>query len=118
MTPDEAIRSHREWKTRFLVAMAKQEQMNVAEIASDRCCKFGEWLLAEAGPKFGQLRSYQHCIEVHAAFHVEAAKVAQRINEGQVNEANHMLGYDTPYTKASEDLTIGVFAMFKEGEQL
>ena len=116
MTPDEAIRAHREWKTRLLAAMAKQEQMNVAEIASDKCCKFGKWLHAEAKAKFGQLPSYQHCVEVHAAFHVEAAKVAQRVNEGQVKEANQMLGYDTPYAKASETLTVGVFAMFKERE--
>ena len=57
MTPDEAIKAHREWKTRFLVAMAKQEQMNVAEITSDRCCKFGKWLHAHAKSRFGNLPS-------------------------------------------------------------
>jgi len=116
MTPDEAIQAHREWKTRFLVAMARQEQMNVAKIASDNCCEFGTWLHAAAKSKYGHLRSYEHCVEVHAAFHVEAGKVAEQVNQGHISEANQMLGYGTPYTKVSETLAVSVVAMFQAGE--
>jgi len=117
MTRDDAIRAHREWKTRFLVAMAKNERMNVAEISADNCCKFGKWLHAEAKNRLGQIRGYQECVEAHAAFHFEAGKIAQCVNDGRIEEANQMLGYDTPYAKASEELSVRVFAMFKEAEQ-
>lgn len=117
MTRDDAIRAHREWKTRFLVAMARNERMNVAEVSADNCCKFGKWLHSEGKRRFGGLHGYQECVEAHAAFHVEAGKIAQRVSDGHVQEANQMLGYGTPYTKASEDLSVRVFALFKEGEQ-
>lgn len=117
MTRDDAIRAHREWKSRFLVAMARNEGMNVAEISADNSCKFGKWLHSEGKTRFGEVHAYQECVEAHAAFHVEAGKIAQRVNEGLIQEANQMLGYDTPYAKASEDLSVRVFAMFKEAEQ-
>jgi len=117
MTRDDAIRAHREWKTRFLVAMARNERMNVAEVSADNCCKFGKWLHSEGKRRFGGLHGYQECVEAHAAFHVEAGKIAQRVSDGHVQEANQMLGYGTPYTKASEDLSVRVFALFKEGEK-
>ncbi len=118
MTPDEAIRAHREWKTHFLVAMTKQEQMNVAEITSDRCSPFGKWLHGHAKSRFGDLPSYQHCVEAHATFHLEAGEVAKRVNAGELHEANLMLGYGTPFAQASETLTLGVMAMLKEDESI
>jgi methyl-accepting chemotaxis protein len=117
MTRDDAIRAHREWKARFLVAMARNERLNVTEISADNCCKFGKWLHSEAKTRFGQVRGYQECVEAHAAFHVEAGKIAQRVNDGLIQEANQMLGYDTPYAKTSEDLSVRVFALFNEAEQ-
>jgi methyl-accepting chemotaxis protein len=116
MTPDTAIRAHREWKVRFLVAMAKQEQMNVAEISADHCCKFGNWLHASGKFRFGHLPSFKQCLEVHAAFHAEAGKIAEQVNQGKTAEANRMLGYGTPYTACSEALTVAVVSMFKEAE--
>ena len=115
MTPDEAIQAHREWKSRFHSAMGKQERMNVAEISADNCCKFGKWLHGDAKARFGALPMYRACVDAHAAFHVEAGKIAQTINDGQIREASQMLGHSTPYAKASEALTVKVVAMFKEG---
>ena len=116
MTADEAIKAHREWKNRFLVAMAEQRQMNEAEISADCNCKFGQWLHGEAKQSFGHLTSYGQCVDTHAEFHREAGKVAGQVNTGDIRAANEMLGYSTPYSKISETLTISVIAMFKAGE--
>ncbi len=113
MTPDEAIRAHREWKKRFLVAMASRQPMNVAEIRSDRCCKFGKWLYGELSSRFAGLPDYTACVDAHARFHVEAGKVAELVNEGRIHDANQMLGHDTAYGKASEELSVRVVALFK-----
>lgn len=116
MTPDAAIDAHRKWKTRFLVSMSKQEQMNVQEVAADNCCQFGKWLHADGKASYGHLSGYQHCVVVHAAFHAEAGKVAEQINQGNMADANRMLGYGTPYTETSEALTVAVVTMFREAE--
>lgn len=114
MNAEQAIDAHREWKNRFFAAMGRQERMDASAIDSDQGCAFGKWLHEDAKASFGHLESYRQCVEAHAAFHVEAGKVARLVNAGQMHAATQMLGFDTPYAQASETLTMCVVAMFKE----
>jgi hypothetical protein len=117
MNANEVIAQHRKWKERVLVAMAKHEQMNVAEISADNCCNFGKWLYGEAKDRFSTLASYGDCVAKHAAFHQEAGKVAQKVNDGELLAASQQLiTQGTPYHHASEALAISVIAMFKDAE--
>jgi hypothetical protein len=115
MDAEQAIQAHSAWKERFFVAMAKRQQMNVKEILADNCCDFGKWLYGEAKDKFGHLASYGECVALHAAFHQEAGKVAQEINEGDFLHASHQfVNHGTPYAMASAALIKGTLALFKE----
>ena len=114
MTLDQAVKEHRGWrKNRFFLAIAKSEKLDVTDISSDQGCTFGKWLHTEGMKKFGHLDHYQTCLQAHAAFHAEAGKVAVVLNDGDVNAVNQMLGLGTPYTKASEALSISVIALFQ-----
>jgi len=115
MTADEAIKAHKEWKERFFVAMAKREKLDVARISADDCCKFGKWLHGDAQARFSQLASFRECVTLHAAFHQEAGRIAQEINEGQYLRASQdFVSHNSPYAKISADLTKSVVAMFRE----
>jgi hypothetical protein len=117
MNAQEVIDQHRKWKERFMLAMAKSESMSVAEISVDNLCIFGKWLHGEAKDKFGSLASYADCVAKHAAFHVEAGKVAQKINDGdRLAASQQLVAHDTPYQQASEALSKSVIAMFREAE--
>jgi hypothetical protein len=95
--------------------MQKREQLNLAEVQADNCCEFGRWLHGDAKEQFGQLASFKTCVELHAAFHQEAGRVAQDINAGNFLEANKMIvSMDGPYAQASGALSVGVVAMFRE----
>jgi hypothetical protein len=115
MNAGEAIQAHRAWKERFFVAMAKRQQMDVQGILADNCCDFGKWLYGEAKDKLGHLPSYEECVALHAAFHQEAGKVAQEINDGEFLNASHQfINHGTPYAKASEALIKATLALFNE----
>ena len=43
-------------------------------------CELGTWLHGKAKSQIGHLASYVECVQKHAAFHVEAGKVAAIIN--------------------------------------
>lgn len=119
MNAEKAINAHRKWKERFYIAMQKHEQLNVAEILADDSCEFGKWLHGEAKGQFGHLASYKTCVELHAAFHQEAGKIAQDINAGNFQDANRkIITLNAPYAQASGALSVGVIAMFKEAETL
>jgi methyl-accepting chemotaxis protein len=114
MTPEEAIRLHREWKDKFRVTMATREPLDAQRIACDDACPFGQWLHSKGRLRYGGLTAYQQCLDSHALFHREAARVAEAVNEGQLLEADHMLGPGTAYARTSESLAVSVIALFAE----
>lgn len=114
MDANTALKAHRAWRDRFRVAMAKREQLDVARIGADCHCDFGQWLHGEGKRQFGRASLYGQCVADHAAFHVEAAKVAEAVNAGQLLKVEKMLAFGTPFAKASETLSMTVIAMFKE----
>lgn len=112
MDADEAIRSHREWKDRLRKAMATKEPMDIDELSSDKLCAFGRWLYSEASSGFLQKTDYSRCVALHAAFHLEAAKLASMVNDGRYLEADRLLALDTPYSEASQAFIISVRTLF------
>lgn len=113
MTADEAIREHRECKNRFNAAIGTRQPINVAEMSADDCCQLGRWLHGDGRRRFGLSPVYQRCVETHAAFHLEAGKIAACINAGEVQEAARLMASDTPYTRNSEALAVSVIALFR-----
>jgi Chemoreceptor zinc-binding domain len=114
MDLDQAIQKHAEWKLKFRKAISENQTMDVATISKDNCCDLGKWLHGEGKNKFSNLISYQKCLEKHAEFHKEAAKVARLINEKQYSEAEKMIGADTSYTRASSDVGLYIIKLKKE----
>ena len=109
-----AIAKHTEWKTKFRGAITKKEQMDVATISKDNCCELGKWLHGEGKTQYGRLASHAECMQKHAAFHVEAGKVASAINAKKYTEAEAMLGGGTSYSQISSDVGVAISRLKKE----
>lgn len=113
---DSAIQKHAQWKLKLHSAISKEEELAVHEISSDNCCVLGKWLHGEARAKYSDLDSYLDCRQKHKAFHIEAGKVAQYINEKRYKEAEGMLSNGTPYVLASKDVASAIVAFRREIE--
>jgi hypothetical protein len=111
MTAEEAVTAHRAWKTRLRVAMAKREILDLQKVASDQCCEFGKWLHTDALKQFGGSLAYADCLSAHQNFHHAAAKVAAKINEGELLQADQMMASGTEFAKISGILNIKVRAL-------
>lgn len=101
MDLDNAIRKHSDWKIKFRSAISKQESMDAAMIAKDNCCDLGKWLHGEAKREFADVENFAECVAMHAAFHVEAGKVAATINAKKYATAATMIDPKSPYARAS-----------------
>ncbi len=95
-------------------AISKQESLDLATISKDNCCELGKWLHGDAKAKFGKLASYSECVSKHAAFHVEAGKVAAAIRAKKFTEAEAMLDANTGYNTASSAVGVAVIHLKKE----
>jgi hypothetical protein len=114
MDLNQAGQAHNDWKVKLRMAIAKQEQVNAAELADERSCPLGQWLSSEAKAKYGDLASYAQCVAKHAAFHKEVGKVAQAINAKKYAEAKSMLDPNTPYAQASMAVVSAIGSFKKE----
>jgi methyl-accepting chemotaxis protein len=112
MDLNEAIKKHTEWKIKFRTAIAAKETMDAETTSKDNCCELGKWLHGEAKTKYGKLSSYKECVAAHAAFHVEAGKVAKAINAKKYAEAEAII--DTSFQKASSAVGAAVMQLKKE----
>ena len=115
MDLNEALAKHANWKLRFRSAISNRETMDVGTISKDHYCEFGKWLNGEAKSKFNNFPSFSECVTKHAAFHVEAGKVAKAVNDKKYEEATAMIdNLDSPYTKASSAFGVAIIHLRKE----
>jgi len=113
MDLNNAIQKHAEWKLKFHSALTTNEVLDTATIAKDNCCEFGKWLhgISSTHGKFG---SYAKCLSAHAAFHVEAGKVAAVINARKKEEAERMLAIGSTYSLASKKVGVAIIELKNE----
>jgi len=109
-----AIKTHVKWKVKLRAAISAKETLDAGTISKDSECEFGKWLHGEAKTKYGNLASYKNCLAKHAAFHMEAGKVAFAINEGKFTEAEAMLNTGSPFSTSSNEVTAAVTALKNE----
>ncbi|WP_333874382.1 methyl-accepting chemotaxis protein [Methylobacter sp.] len=114
MELDTALRKHAEWKVKFRTAISHHEKLDVATISKDNCCDFGKWLHGNTKLHLGHLDSFSECISQHAAFHVEAGKVAQAINENRHQEANTMLSTNSAFISSSSAVGVAIIRLKKD----
>jgi methyl-accepting chemotaxis protein len=85
--------------------------MDAAAISKDNNCEFGKWLHGEAKALYGKEDSYAKCVAGHAAFHVEAGKVAAAINAKKMDEAERMMAAGSNYAQASKNVGISIIEL-------
>lgn len=100
MNLEDAIANDAEIRKKLLAAIAGKHQLDLKAAAKVDACMLGNWLHGEAERKYPFVKSYQPCVDAHAAFHAEVEKVARQINLGEYEQAQAMLASGSPCTKS------------------
>ena len=100
MNLDEALTKDRELRQKLLAAIAGKHEIDPKGFAKTNACELGNWLHGEAERKFPFVKSYQPCVDAHAAFHAELEKVARQIELGEHAQAEAMLASGSACAKA------------------
>lgn len=111
---DDVLEKHSAWKVKLRAAINQKETLDAATISKDNCCDFGKWLYGDAKTQVGQRASYTECVKKHAAFHVEAGKIATLINAKKYQEADTLLAAGSMFNSASNDVGIAVMRLKKD----
>ena len=114
MDLDHAIKAHVEWKAKLRGAISAQSQMDAISAGKDNACEFGKWLHGEGQSKYSKFKTFSECVTAHAAFHREAGKVAQLINEKKYTQAEAALSGNSPFNAASGTTGVAITRLKKD----
>ena len=103
---DAAIAAHREWKVRLRSAIAGQTRLEADKICRDDQCPLGRWLHGPGGATWGGRPSFVSLVDKHAEFHREAGAVAQRINAGDYEHAERLIGSGSRFADVSNEVAM------------
>jgi len=111
---DKALEKHSEWKVKLRTAISKREEMDAATISRDDCCDFGKWLHHDVKSRLAHEPSYADCVDRHAAFHIEAGRIANMINAKKFSEAETLLGNGSAFVAASTAVGVAIMRLKKD----
>ena len=100
----QAIEARRAWKVRLRQAIADHAQLDADTICRDDRCPLGQWLHGEGGRRWGSRPGFGELLGKHAEFHQEAGSVARRINAGQYDEAERLIGAGSRFAQVSTEV--------------
>jgi len=111
-----AIEAHVQWKTKFRVAIQKQESMDVNTISRDDCCEIGKWLHGDGKKHHGTLTSFQEVVREHAKFHRIAGGIASAINAKRFVEAEQMIANGTEFVNQSSAVSMALTRLKRDAQ--
>ena len=112
---DKAIGAHGMWKQRLNQAIQNgSSEWSVSGVRPDDVCAFGKWLHG-LPPSVKNTPSWKTIREMHAAFHVEAARVLGLALDGKKSEAVAALSMGSAFGDLSAKLTSAMMKWKREG---
>jgi len=102
---DRVLEAHQQWRIKLRNAALKGTQMDVATVRRDDCCELGTWLHGAGGQRWGRVPGFSELLNQHRAFHQEAGKIAELINQKQTQAAQQLLEGNTPFIQLGQKLT-------------
>ncbi|MBA4257219.1 MAG: chemotaxis protein [Polaromonas sp.] len=102
---DKVIAAHQQWRVTLRNAALKGKQVDADTVRRDDCCALGKWIHGPGGQRWSNVATFTTLVGHHKTFHLEAAKVAEVINAGQVDKAQRMMDSGTPFVEAGHQVT-------------
>ena len=102
---DAAIAAHRDWKVKLRQAIAEQGRLDADTLCRDDACPLGRWLHGDGKRRWGSRPSFTALMGKHADFHQAAGEVARRINGGQYEQAERLIGSGSAFARLSTEVS-------------
>jgi len=116
---DKIIAAHQQWRVTLRNNALKKKKMDAETLRRDDCCALGKWIYGGGGKRWGTVPVFKDLVQYHKAFHHEAGKVADAINQGQEKRAQDMMENGTPFVEAGHSVTQTIRSLraVTEGDQ-
>ncbi len=93
---------HQQWRITLRNAIQRRLKVDVDTLRRDDCCKLGQWLHGPAKGRWGTVPAFSALVQQHRAFHQEAGKVGDLINQQHFEQAQRTLEPGAPFHQAGQ----------------
>jgi purine-binding chemotaxis protein CheW len=102
---NDALTAHRKWRARLKQAVESgTSEFRPGVVKLDNQCDFGKWLYYRITPEDQQSPHYQSIKQLHARFHLEAAKILEAALQGRKHEAERAFSSAGEFAQTSAAL--------------
>jgi methyl-accepting chemotaxis protein len=114
MDLNSALQKHTAWKHKFLTSLRSNEKLDVPSISKDTICELGNWLNGKGRKLYAKYDSYARCVVDHAAFHVEAGRIATAANANRLPEAQRLIAPGSTFDTLSKKVSLLIVELKNE----
>ncbi|WP_169929066.1 CZB domain-containing protein, partial [Macromonas bipunctata] len=93
---------HQQWRITLRNAIQRRLKVDVDTLRRDDCCKLGQWLHGPAKGRWGTVPAFSALVQQHRAFHQEAGKVGDLINQQHFEQAQRTLEPGASFHQAGQ----------------
>ena len=105
---DDAISAHQQWRITLRNAIQRKLTVDVDKLRRDDCCVLGGWLHGVGGRRWGNTPAFTSLLDTHRAFHKEAGKVAELINQKRMKEAQELVDPGHPFHQIGQQVVSAI----------
>ena len=113
---DKVIAAHQQWRVTLRNAALQGKKLDADTIRRDDCCALGKWIQGGGGKRWGTQALFTDLVRFHKTFHQEAGKVADAINNGQLDKARQMIDNGTAFVDAGHHVTQAIRELRTESQ--
>jgi hypothetical protein len=114
VTPRDAIASHVRWKIALLLAVEMHESLSeraTRSLTHPEDCSIHKWLQSTHTEHLRESQEYRTVLALHSAFHAQMLQVANMLQAGQFEQAEHCLNKPGPFQDVSNSLANAIMAL-------
>ena len=108
----EVLNAHIVWKEKLNTTLdgTSTERYEVATVSQDNLCVLGKWIYGPGKKKYSKLPEYEALRKVHQEFHICAANVLEKHENGEPKEATQIL--NGVFREASNQIQLDLVRLF------
>ena len=102
----QAQAAHQQWRITLRNAIQRRLKVDADTLRRDDCCTLGKWLHGPGKTRWGSAPAFSALVQQHKAFHHEAGKVADLINQQRYEDAQRMVEPSSAFHQVGQQVML------------
>lgn len=104
----QAQAAHQQWRITLRNAIQRRIKVDADTLRRDDCCTLGKWLHGTGKTRWGEVPVFTSLVQQHKAFHHEAGKVGDLINQKRYDDAQRQVEPSSTFHQTGQQVMLAL----------